>query len=245
MKKNEQLKNSAGLTPSIGELRTFAAYNLDVSLAAKVQELLSTHASAPNLIGRWQDQVILNEIPSESSVLDLGCGAGDLLFQLIHKLKVRGQGVELDSQAVLKSIDRGVPVLNVNLDLGLVDFADQSFDYVILEGTLPTLRSPLPILKEMLRVGRRGIVSFPNFGHWRVRFDLTIRGRMPITQGLPHGWYDTPNIHLFTLADFTDWCAINEVNIKRAFGLTDNQVQPLTESDNLTVEEALLFLEKG
>jgi methionine biosynthesis protein MetW len=244
MKKDEQTGRPATLAPSIGELRTFAAYNLDVSLAAKAQELLSAHESAPDLIGRWQDRVILDEIPSGSSVLDLGCGAGDLLFQLIRKLKVRGQGVELDSQAVLKSIDRGVPVLNVNLDLGLVDFADQSFDYVILEGTLPTLRSPLPILKEMLRVGRRGIVSFPNFGHWRVRFDLAMRGRMPITRGLPHGWHDTPNIHLFTLADFTDWCAVNEVNVKRAFGLADGQVRLLAESDNLTVEEALLFLEK-
>ena len=231
--------------PSIGDLKAFAAENVDASLVAKVMELMNSHDASPNLAGRWQDQVIVDELPAGCSVLDLGCGDGELLSKLIKGLNVRGQGVELDPQAVIKSIERGVPVLNIDLDMGLEDFADQSFDYVILESTLQTLKAPMSVLTEMLRVGRRGIVSFPNFGHWRVRFDLAMRGRMPMTRGLPYGWHDTPNIHLFTLADFLDWCAANDVTVTRSFGLTEGRVHPLAATDNLTVEEALIFLQAG
>ncbi|MDR2946075.1 MAG: methionine biosynthesis protein MetW [Candidatus Adiutrix sp.] len=217
--------------------------NIDPALVARVLELMSSHEATPNLNGRWQDQVILEVMPREVSVLDLGCGDGELLATLIRTLDIRGQGVELDPMAVLKSIDRGVPVLNLDLDCGLVDFADQSFDYVILESTLQTLKAPMAVLTEMLRIGRRGIVSFPNFGHWRVRFDLAMRGRMPMTRGLPYGWHDTPNIHLFTLADFYDWCGAHRVSVTEAYGLTDGRVHPLSAEDNLTAEEALLFLE--
>jgi methionine biosynthesis protein MetW len=233
-------------TPSLEELRAFAAYNLDVSRAAKAHELLAAPTTPAPAGRRWQDQVILDEVPRGASVLDLGCGEGELLSQLIQRLAVRGQGVELDPLAVLKSIDRGVPVLNIDLDQGLVDFADQSFDYVILESTLQTLKNPLAVLREMLRVGRRGIVAFPNFGHWRVRFDLAVRGRMPVTPGLPYGWHDTPNIHLFTLGDFLDWCLAGGVAVKRSFGLVEGRVQAgLSPTDNLVVEEALIFLERA
>ena len=174
----------------------------------------------------------------------MGCGDGELLSKLIRLLGVRGQGVELDPLAVVQSIDRGVPILNLNLDMGLGDFADHSFDYVILESTLQTLREPIIILNEMLRVGHRGIISFPNFGHWRVRLDLAIRGRMPVTNGLPYNWHNTPNIHLFTLTDFMEWCQENQVKVTQGFGLTNGQVHELTAQDNLSVEEALLFLEK-
>jgi methionine biosynthesis protein MetW len=233
-------------TPSLGELRAFAAYNLDVSLLAKAHDLLAAPSPAAAAAGRWQDRVILEEVPRGASVLDLGCGEGELLSQLIRRLAVRGQGVELDPLAVLKTIDRGVPVLNIDLDQGLVDFADQSFDYVILESTLQTLKNPLAVLREMLRVGRRGIVAFPNFGHWRVRFDLAVRGRMPVIPGLPYGWHDTPNIHLFSLADFMDWCLANDVTVKRSFGLVEGRLQiGLSPTDNLVVEEALIFLERA
>jgi methionine biosynthesis protein MetW len=232
--------------PSLEELRNFTAGHLDVSLAAKAHELLARLPREGAAPGRWQDRVILDEVPRGASILDLGCGEGELLSQLILRLDVRGQGVELDPLAALRTIDRGVPVLNIDLDHGLVDFADQSFDYVILESTLQTLKNPLAVLREVLRVGRRGIVGFPNFGHWRVRFDLAVRGRMPVTPGLPHNWHDTPNIHLFTLADFLDWCLANEVSVKRSFGLVEGRLQTgLSPADNLVVEEAPIFLERG
>jgi methionine biosynthesis protein MetW len=230
--------------PSLDDLRAFAADSIDGALAAKVFQLFDSYEAAPAPVGRWQDKVILDELPRGASVLDLGCGEGELLSILIKTLNVRGQGVELDPLAVVKSIERGVPVLNIDIDRGLSDFADQCFDYVILESTLQTLKAPLAVLGEMLRVGRRGIISFPNFGHWRVRFDLGLRGRMPMTKGLPYNWYDTPNIHLFTLADFLDWCSAGGAMATRAFGLADGRVREIDAADNLTAEEVLLFLER-
>jgi methionine biosynthesis protein MetW len=193
---------------------------------------------------RWQDKVILGEIVPGCTVLDLGCGRGELLGQLITDMGVKGQAVELDPEAAMAAMELGVPVLNLDLNEVLGDFPDHSFDYVILESTLQTLREPLRVMGEILRVGRRAIVSFPNFGHWRVRLDLAIRGRMPVTQGLPYGWYDTPNIHLFTLADFLDWCQASQVKLDQGFALVDGQVHPLMEDSNLSAEEVLVFLEK-
>lgn len=206
-------------------------------------------ASAPVImtggVTRWQDAIIEAEIPPGSTVLDLGCGDGELLDRLIRGRNVRGQGVELDPAAVVSCIERGVPVFNIDLDQGLAGFADGSFDYVILEETLQTLRRPLDVLREMLRVGRRGAVSFPNFAYWRVRLDLAARGRMPQTGGLPYRWYDTPNIHLFTLEDFLDWAREEGVTILRGFSLVEGQARPLGPDDNLQAEEVLLFVEKS
>jgi methionine biosynthesis protein MetW len=115
---------------------------------------------------------------------------------------------------------------------------------VILESTLQTLKKPLAVLHEMLRVGRHGIVSFPNFGHWRVRLDLAARGRMPVTPGLPYGWHDTPNIHLFTVDDIMDFCKENSVEVVKAYGLADGEIRTLGAHDNLVTEEAILFLER-
>ncbi|MDR2460280.1 MAG: methionine biosynthesis protein MetW [Deltaproteobacteria bacterium] len=194
---------------------------------------------------RWQDKVILSGVEPGSYVLDLGCGEGELLERMIVDLKVSGQGVEVDPKAAMAAMDRGVFVLNLDVSDVLGDYEDQSFDYVILEGTLQTLKEPLKVLHEMLRVGRHGILSFPNFGYWKVRLDLGARGRMPITPGLPYGWHDTPNIHLFTLDDLMDFCRQNNVQVAAAFGLADGEIRALGTHDNLVTEEAILFLEKG
>jgi methionine biosynthesis protein MetW len=194
--------------------------------------------------GRWQDDRIVREIPRGASVLDLGCGEGDLLARLMRRKAVRGQGVELDPPAVMRCVERGVPVFQADLDRGLAGFPDRSFDYVVLEETLQTLHRPLKVLGEMLRVGRHGIVSFPNFAWWRIRMSLLVEGRMPTTEQLPYRWHDTPNIHLFTLQDFLDWVTRERVKIVRAFAYADGAVRPLADDDTLNAEEALFFLSR-
>jgi methionine biosynthesis protein MetW len=219
---------------------------LDKSLSAIIERLENQRISTPAEVReRWQDNVILNQIPKGSYVLDLGCGQGELLAQLIREREVSGQGVEVDPQAAMVAMDLGVPVLNVDLDEVLGDFTDQSFDYVILQNSLQTLKAPLKVLYEMLRVGRRGIVSFPNFGHWRVRLDLAARGRMPVTPGLPYRWHDTPNIHFFTLAEFMDFCQANNLMAGPSFALAEGRIRELGPDDNLIAEEVMVFLENG
>ncbi len=178
-------------------------------------------------------------------MLDLGCGNGELLARLIQVKGVRGQGIELDAPAVFQCVARGVPVFQSDLDHGLRGFADQSFDYVVLEETLQTLHRPVDVLREMLRVGRRGIVSFPNFAYWRVRLGLAMTGQMPVTVDLPYRWFDTPNIHLFTLQDFLDWARSSNVRIVESFALADGQVRALRDGDNLYAEEVLSVVEAG
>jgi methionine biosynthesis protein MetW len=196
-----------------------------------------------NPLLRWQDAVIEEDLPDGCSVLDLGCGNGELLAHLIERKKVAGQGVELDPEAVAQCIERGVPVFQANLDEGLKGFPEKRFDYVILEETLQTLNRPAEVLREMLRVGRRGIVSFPNFGYWRVRLDLVVRGRMPVTEWLPHRWYDTPNIHLLSLQDFLEWGEEEGVRILHGHALAEGTIRDLEAEDNLHAEEVLLVFE--
>ncbi len=193
-------------------------------------------------VPRWQDPIIRREIPQGASVLDLGCGTGELLAGLIQDKRVRGQGIELDPEAVYECVRRGVPVIQSDLDAGLQGFADASFDFVVLEETLQTLHHPLRVLEEMLRVGRHGMVSFPNFGWGGVRRSLSLEGRMPVTHRLPYHWHDTPNIHLLTLQDFLDWAAPARVSVARGFALAGGEVRPLGAGDNFEAEEVLLFI---
>ena len=148
-----------------------------------------------------------------SSVLDLGCGDGELLARLIAAKEVRGRGVELQESMIIESISKGISVFQGDLDEGLRDYASGSYDYVILNQTLQQIPRPMALLAEMLRVGRRVIVSFPNFGYYRVRLRFLVTGRMPVTRDLPYSWYDTPNIHLCTRKDFIDYCGAEDVTI--------------------------------
>lgn len=221
---------------------------LDPALGGPDRDLLSEYRRpAPEVVAakeRWQDPLIVEAIPEGASVLDLGCGDGDLLERLMRTKSVRGQGIELDPLSVVRCVERGVPVFQSDLDEGLAGFPDGTFDYVALEETLQTLRRPLKVLGEMLRVGRHGIVSFPNFAYWRIRMGLLLEGRMPRTPRLPYAWHDTPNIHLFSLQDFLDWTSAERVTIVRAFALVEGGVRSLGEGDNLDAEEVLFFLSK-
>jgi len=150
--------------------------------------------------------IIAEWIRPRTRVLDLGCGDGTLLSHLALVKNVNGYGLEYDDIHIVQCIDNGVNVIQMNLDQGLKEFDDDSFEWVILSLTLPAMRRPELLLQEMLRVGREGIVTFPNFAHWRARIDIALRGRMPVTGALPHRWFDTPNIHLCTLLDFESLC---------------------------------------
>ena len=141
-----------------------------------------------------------------SRVLDLGCGDGALLAYLRERRAVRGYGLEIDLDNVVRCVARGGNVIQTDLDQGLAEFKDDSFDTVILLQTLQAVRYPLNLLREMLRVGHEGVVTFPNFGFWRARAQLALGGRMPVTPGLPSQWFETENIHLCTLGDFESLC---------------------------------------
>lgn len=178
-----------------------------------------------------------------ASVLDLGCGDGELLELLQVRKHVYGTGVEISGEGVQQCIARGLSVVHGNIDEGLADYADDSFDFVILSQTLQAVHNPRLVLREMMRVGRRGIVSFPNFGHWRVRWELLRTGRMPKARHLPYEWYDTPNIHLSTVRDFEDLCRLERVRIARAIYLSNgNRVSFMP---NLRAELAVFVVERG
>jgi len=144
-------------------------------------------------------------IPKGASVLDLGCGDGSLLRYLKETRGVCGYGVEISDLDIVSCIANGVNVIQNDLDSGLSDFEDNAFDFVILSQTLQATRHTEPLIQEMLRVGREGIVSFPNFGYWKTRLDVLL-GNMPVSRELPYQWYDTPNVHLCTLNDFESFC---------------------------------------
>ena len=151
-------------------------------------------------------------IPKGASVLDLGCGDGSLLRYLTETRDVKGYGVEISDLGIVSCINNGVNVIQNDLDSGLSDFESHSFDYVLLSQTLQATRHTEALIQEMLRVGREGIVSFPNFGYWKNRLNILL-GNMPVSKELPYQWYDTPNVHLCTLNDFETFCSNHRVEI--------------------------------
>jgi methionine biosynthesis protein MetW len=151
-------------------------------------------------------QIISEWIAPDSRILDLGCGDGTLLRHLKDTRNVNGYGIEIDHDHVVQCINKGVNVIQADLDAGLSDFDADSFEYVAMTQALQAVNYPDKLIREMLRVGREGIVTFPNFGHWKARLQLGFGGRMPVTSTLPNEWYNTENIHLCTLTDFEQLC---------------------------------------
>lgn len=157
--------------------------------------------------------LINNWIKPGSRLIDLGCGDGSLLQTLTDQLQIRSYGLEIDSESINSCIRKGINVIEQDLNLGLVNFKDSSFDTVLMTQTLQSLRYPHLVLDEMLRIGDQAIITFPNFGHWRTRVSLLLKGRMPVTKQLSYQWYDTPNIHFFTYKDFEVLCAERQIKI--------------------------------
>lgn len=163
------------------------------------------------------DDLIVDLVHESARVLDLGCGDGELLHRLAQQKNVTGYGVELSSERIRKCLERGVNVIEHDIDEGLERFPSGSFDMVFLNETLQAIREPQKLILEMLRVGEECVVTFPNFAYWRCRIQLALGGKMPVSDHLPHEWHNTPNIHLCTIKDFDELCAAAKVQVISRF----------------------------
>ncbi|MFQ3222525.1 MAG: methionine biosynthesis protein MetW [Parasphingorhabdus sp.] len=182
----------------------------------------------------------------KSRVLDLGCGDGSLLSSLKQKHGILGYGLEIDPEAISQCIARGVNVVEQDLNRGLTNFPDNSFDTVVMTQALQAMRFPHLVLDEMLRIGQDCIITFPNFGYWRTRAYLNFRGRMPVTKQLAYQWYDTPNIHFFTYNDFEALCKERNIGVLRSHCLSERFLdrQFINLWPNMFAETAVYHLTK-
>jgi methionine biosynthesis protein MetW len=207
-----------------------------------IQEPLSTRLR-PDLLA------IADMIPQGTRVLDIGCGDGALLEYLLRVKGVDGRGLELSQQNVNQCVARGLSVVQGDADTDLTEYPSGVFDIVILSQTIQTTRKPRFVLEELLRIGKRTIVSFPNFGHWKVRLSLATKGRMPVTKALGHEWHDTPNIHLCTIADFISLANETGAKIEQAWALREGQraeaMRPNSWAPNLFAQGAIFLLARS
>lgn len=213
--------------------------------------VLGTAAEQPRTASdsiRVDLQLIADMIAPQSRVLDIGCGDGSLLAYLARTKQVDGRGMELSQAGVNACVAHGLSVIQGNADTDLKDYPSDAFDYVVLSQTLQATRKPHHVLKQLVRIGRRAVVSFPNFGHWRVRWHLLARGRMPLTESLPASWYDTPNIHLCTILDFLDLARQLGIIVEKSLTVSHGGRASAIGSPlqaNLFGEQGLFLLRRG
>ena len=187
-------------------------------------------------------KVIADLLPDNTRVLDVGCGDGSLMNFLVKEKNIEARGLELDQNNVQECIYKGLTVIQGNAETELYQFPKQSFDCVVLSQTLQAFYKPDKVLNELLRIGKSVIVSIPNFGYWKVRTGLLFFGKMPVTRTLPNSWYNTPNLHMCTIKDLFNYCADNNINIKKVIGVNEDSIS-LIKRSNLEVKN--LFSKLG
>lgn len=189
-------------------------------------------------------ELIESLIEPNSTVLDIGCGDGELLTALTADKDIKGEGIELQQDLVLNCVNRGLSIIQHDVELGLEDYADKSFDYVILSQTVQTVKNPEKVFKELLRVGKKVVVSFPNFAHYKSRLQLFFAGRAPVTEQLPFSWHNSPNIHFLSLKDFDRFCDELGVKIQKKIPLGKRRVSPVSVAPNLFAEQVIYVTSK-
>lgn len=196
------------------------------------------------ITNRVDYELIESLIEPNSKVLDAGCGDGALLARLIEDKNITGEGVELDEELVIHSIRRGLSVIHRDIERGLGQYADNSFDYAILSQTLQTVKNPQKVFNELLRVAKKVLVSFPNFAHWRCRLQLLSSGKAPVTKQLPFDWHNSPNIHCLTLKDFDRFCDKLGVKIEKKIPISKSSLTPVKFAPNIFAEQAVYLTSK-
>ena len=193
-------------------------------------------------------KIIADSIQREKSILDVGCGDGELMKFIYENISKKIRGLEISKDNVQKCIQKGLTVIEGNAEIDLQQFPNNSFDYVILSQTLQAFLNPEKVISDLLRIGKTSIVTIPNFGFWKVRFNLLFKGTMPVTKTLPNEWYNTPNLHMCSIKDFVNFCNDRKINLFKSLALTNNKVSSINKFNlnfkNLTSELGIFLIEK-
>ena len=193
-------------------------------------------------------QIISDLIEKNTRVLDVGCGDGTLMEYLKHNREIDIRGIEISKDNVQKCLSKGLAVIEGDAEKDLLQFPDSSFDFVILSQTLQAFLSPEIVIKELIRVGKKAIVTIPNFGFWKVRLHLLFKGTMPVTKNLPNEWYNTPNLHMCTIKDFYNFCENREIKLDKSLALQNEKISSINEFNlnvkNLSAELGIFLIER-